>query len=91
MCNSSGIVACQGMFFLFGTGKPGPDAQVGCAVLVPFKNRKVTGYIIETTGPEKGVELKEIEQVLEPGPLFHESMVPFFKWMSDYYMHPVGS
>ncbi len=65
-------------------------AQVGCAVLVPFKNRKVTGYIIETTGPEKGVELKEIEQVLEPGPLFHESMVPFFKWMSDYYMHPVG-
>ena len=35
-------------------------------------------------------ELKEILDVLDPEPLFPESLVPFLEWMARYYIHPIG-
>jgi primosomal protein N' (replication factor Y) (superfamily II helicase) len=67
-----------------------PKARAGCRVLVPFGKRKVTGYIVEEISASEERELKSISEVLDPEPLFHETMVPFFKWMADYYMHPLG-
>jgi primosomal protein N' (replication factor Y) len=67
-----------------------PRAQVGCRVEVPFGKRKVTGYILEHASPKEDEELKEIGQVLDPEPLFHPSLVPFFQWMSEYYLYPLG-
>ena len=65
-------------------------AKVGCRALVPFRNRKVIGYILgkEVWDGEKG--LKDILDVLDPEPLFHHSIVPFFQWMSGYYLYPIG-
>ena len=67
-----------------------PKAQVGCRVLVPFNNRKITGYILEKVPRKNNQNLKEILNVLDPEPLFHKQQVPFFEWMADYYMHPIG-
>lgn len=65
-------------------------ARVGCRVLVPFGKRKVTGYILETLPDPRERELKDILETLDPEPLFHASMVPFFQWMAEYYMYPPG-
>ena len=65
-------------------------AQVGCRVRVPFNNRQITGYILEKIDKTKNQNLKEILNVLDPEPLFHIQQVPFFEWMADYYMHPIG-
>ncbi|MGE5839011.1 MAG: hypothetical protein ACM34H_03695, partial [Deltaproteobacteria bacterium] len=67
-----------------------PRARVGCRVEVPFGKRKVTGYILEHETRPKVADLKEIVQVLDPEPLFHSSLVPFFQWMSEYYLYPLG-
>jgi primosomal protein N' (replication factor Y) len=68
-----------------------PKAQVGCRVDVPFgKKRKMTGYILEHVTPAEDRDLKEITRVLDPEPLFHRSLVPFFQWMSEYYLYPLG-
>jgi primosomal protein N' (replication factor Y) len=67
-----------------------PRAQVGCRVEVPFGKRKVTGYILDQEAPAEDKELKEITQVLDPEPLFHRALVPFFQWMSEYYLCPLG-
>lgn len=64
--------------------------KTGCRVLVPFKNRKVTGYILERFWGESQEGLKEVLDVLDSQPLFHEKIVPFFEWIAEYYMHPVG-
>ena len=64
--------------------------QVGCRVRVPFNHRSVTGYILEKTVDEGDRVLKDISEVLDRTPLFHEQMVPFFEWMSEYYVYPVG-
>ncbi len=66
-------------------------AVIGCRALVPFKNRKVIGYILEKQAETDQFKLKEILDVLDPAPLFPEQMVPFFEWMAKYYIHPIGS
>ena len=68
------------------------DILVGKRVLVPFKNREVFGYVI-STGLDAGdikYELKSIIDIPDSEPLFAENLVPFFKWVSDYYLHPLG-
>jgi len=65
-------------------------ASVGKRVLVPFGRRRVTGYIL---GPGKSCDLKEIkcvQAVLDCRPLFPASLIPFFNWISAYYLHPIG-
>ena len=65
-------------------------ANVGHRVLAPFKNRNVTGYILEKIPREHDETLKEISEVLDPEPLFHKQAVPLFEWMARYYIHPIG-
>lgn len=65
-------------------------AQVGCRVLVPFRRRQVAGYALQLSPPPPDRELKEVLDVLDPQPLYLEQMVPFFEWIADYYLHPVG-
>jgi primosomal protein N' (replication factor Y) (superfamily II helicase) len=67
-----------------------PGARVGCRVEVPFGKRKVTGYILAHEASTADKDLKEIARVLDPEPLFHQSLVPFFQWMSEYYLYPLG-
>jgi primosomal protein N' (replication factor Y) (superfamily II helicase) len=68
------------------------SAGIGRRVLVPFRNRKVTGYIIgiEAEAPDDIKGIKDIIEVLDNEPLFYEAMVPFFQWMADYYIFPLG-
>jgi primosomal protein N' (replication factor Y) len=63
---------------------------VGHRVLVPFGNRKVTGYVLSSAEGEKTCELKEVLEVLDAAPLFHEPLVRFLVWMADYYVYPIG-
>ncbi|MBU4185863.1 MAG: primosomal protein N', partial [Proteobacteria bacterium] len=66
--------------------------SVGKRVLVPFGKRKVTGYIL---GPgektrRSEIEIKPILDILDEKPLFPSSIVPFFRWISEYYIYPIG-
>jgi primosomal protein N' (replication factor Y) len=65
-------------------------ATTGKRVLVPFGRRRVTGYIL---GPSKEIhpeEIKTVLDILDEASLFPSSMIPFFRWIADYYMHPIG-
>ena len=67
-------------------------AAPGMRVLAPFGQRSVTGYILgESTKMEMGVDaVKFILDILDESPLFPASMIPFFEWISDYYLYPLG-
>lgn len=62
----------------------------GRRVLVPFGQRKVTGYVVEETEKTDENEIKTVLDLLDETPLFPVSMVPFFRWISEYYIHPLG-
>ncbi|MCD4743590.1 MAG: primosomal protein N' [Desulfobacteraceae bacterium] len=62
----------------------------GMRVLVPFGKRRVTGYILGKSSKPKKFKTKLIFDILDDIPLFPEPMIQFFKWISDYYIHPIG-
>jgi len=67
--------------------------RVGMRVLVPFKGRKVTGFSIDLFDqPPEGVEekLREVERLLDEAPLIDPQMFHFYRWISDYYLYPLG-
>jgi primosomal protein N' (replication factor Y) (superfamily II helicase) len=65
-------------------------ATPGKRVLVPFGRREATGYILGEGKSVEGRSIKLILDLLDETPLFPESMVPFFKWIANYYIHPLG-
>jgi primosomal protein N' (replication factor Y) len=67
--------------------------QIGMRVFVPFKGRKVTGFSIDLLEqPPKGVEekIREVENLLDEAPLIDSQMLRFYRWISDYYLYPLG-
>jgi primosomal protein N' (replication factor Y) len=64
--------------------------QVGKRVLIPFKNRKALGFIVGFGKPPEGLALKEIIDIVDEEPLFDEGRLEFLKWVSSYYLTPLG-
>jgi primosomal protein N' (replication factor Y) len=67
--------------------------QIGMRVLIPFKGRKVTGFSIDLLEqPPKEVEekLREVEDLLDEAPLIDPQMLRFYRWISNYYLYPLG-
>jgi len=67
-----------------------PQVSIGKRVLVPFGRRRVTGYILGSGRDNRPKDIKLVLDVLDETPLFPASMIPFFRWTSDYYVHPIG-
>jgi primosomal protein N' (replication factor Y) len=67
--------------------------QPGMRVLVPFKGRKVTGFTLALSDtPPKGVEekLRDVGDLLDDAPLINPPMLHFYRWVSQYYLYPLG-
>jgi primosomal protein N' (replication factor Y) len=67
-----------------------PLAAIGKRVLVPFGRRRITGYILGSPNLPIPEKIKFIFDILDEKPLFPSSMIPFFNWISEYYLHPIG-
>ena len=67
--------------------------QIGQRVLAPFgRSHTYTGIIVGLTPhrPETGYELKPILQALDEGPIIRHPQYPFWQWIANYYMCPIG-
>jgi len=66
------------------------DLSIGSRVLVPFGNRTLTGYVISFTDRAGVDNLKQVLSVLDAEPVLNKEMIDFAKWISDYYLSPLG-
>ena len=64
--------------------------EPGLRLLVPLGKRRVTGYLLALTNQAPAATVRPILAVLDPAPLFPAALVPFFRWIADYYHHPIG-
>ena len=64
--------------------------SIGKRVLVPFGRRRITGYVLGSSQGFDHKEVKSVLDVLDEQPLFPSAMVPFFRWIADYYKYPLG-
>jgi primosomal protein N' (replication factor Y) (superfamily II helicase) len=67
-----------------------PSVSVGVRVLVPFGRQRVTGYVLKTGCRPPEAPLKNAAAVLDDQPVFPLQLLTFFKWLADYYIHPLG-
>lgn len=68
-----------------------PSHYIGRQVLVPLGRRIVTGYILGDTEAVQGqYVVKEIREMVGNKPFFPPNMVPFFRWVAQYYQYPIG-
>lgn len=66
---------------------------IGKRVIVPFGSKRYVTGVIESLSPVKPTDvagLKEISEVLDSSPSVLHSQLKFWRWISDYYMCPVG-
>lgn len=64
----------------------------GARVVVPFgRSKRITGIVtrIHETVPED-YQAKFVEYILDDRPIIHPHQYTFWKWISSYYMAPIG-
>jgi len=58
----------------------------GTRVLVPFRSRRVTGFVVSTDERQAPEATRAVEQLLDDSPAFSAEMLEFTKWVADYYL-----
>ena len=62
------------------------DVVPGVRVLCPFGPRKTTGFVVSRSETTDVPNLKEIEEVLDPVPLFTPQVLELARWIAEYYL-----
>jgi primosomal protein N' (replication factor Y) len=63
---------------------------VGGRVLVPFRQQRLTGIVVELHDREPSVRTKNILSVLDVSPVLDDQLLRLGRWIADYYLAPVG-
>jgi primosomal protein N' (replication factor Y) len=59
-------------------------------VLVPFRQQRMTGIVVELHDRKPSVTTKKIISVLDAAPVLDEQLLRLGRWIADYYLAPIG-
>jgi len=63
---------------------------VGGRVLVPFRQQRLSGIVVELHDREPSVTTKSILSVLDRTPVLDDALLKLGRWIADYYLAPPG-
>src|SRR5579872_3267634 len=63
---------------------------VGGRVLVPFRQQRMMGIVVELHERKPSVATKNILSVVDPTPVLDEQLLRLGRWIADYYLAPIG-
>jgi len=63
---------------------------VGGRVLVPFRQQRMTGVVVELHDRKPSVATKTIQSALDIAPVLDEQLLRLGRWIADYYLAPLG-
>ena len=63
---------------------------VGGRVLVPFRQQRMTGIVVELHDRKPSVKTKTLLSVLDVSPVLDEQLLRLGRWIADYYLAPLG-
>jgi primosomal protein N' (replication factor Y) len=78
---------------------PGMEPVVGGRVLVPFRQQRLSGIVVElhdrtpqvsSQGNASQIKIKKVIEALDLAPVLDEHLLKLGKWIADYYLAPVG-
>ncbi|WP_114207141.1 replication restart helicase PriA [Acidisarcina polymorpha] len=76
--------------FTYKIGEAAEPPAIGCRVIVPFRNEKLTGIVTRIHQEPPPVEAKPILAVLDGAPLLAPDLMELAAWISSYYLAPLG-
>ncbi len=68
----------------------GMDPVVGGRVLVPFRQRRLSGVVVALHDRAPKVEAKNVFSVLDASFLLDDLLIRLGQWIADYYLAPLG-
>jgi len=68
----------------------GMEPAVGGRVLVPFRQQRMSGIVVDLHDRKPSVETKNVVSVLDPEPVLDAQLMRLGKWIADYYLAPLG-
>jgi len=68
----------------------GMEPAVGGRVLVPFRQQRMSGIVVDLHDRKPSVVTKNVVSVLDPAPVLDEQLMRLGKWIADYYLAPLG-
>src|ERR1700751_1765809 len=68
----------------------GMEPVVGGRVLVPFRQQRMSGIVVDLHDRKPSVQTKNVVRVLDPTPVLDEQLMRLGKWIADYYLAPLG-
>jgi primosomal protein N' (replication factor Y) len=63
---------------------------VGGRVLVPFRQQRMTGVVVELHDRRPSVATKAIQSVLDVTPVLDDQLLRLGRWIADYYLASIG-
>jgi len=79
---------------------PGMEPVVGGRVLVPFRQQRLSGIVVElhdrppqvvaSQVAASQIKIKKVIEALDLSPVLDEQLLKLGKWIADYYLAPVG-
>jgi primosomal protein N' (replication factor Y) (superfamily II helicase) len=66
------------------------DIEIGKRVLIPFGKKIITGIVYEILESTSLNNTKNIKGIIDDERIIGEELVRFCKWISDYYIAPIG-
>src|SRR5438132_12123325 len=63
---------------------------IGGRVLVPFRQQRMTGIVVELHDRKPSVQIKSVLSVLDPAPVLDEQLLRLGRWIANYYLAPIG-
>jgi primosomal protein N' (replication factor Y) (superfamily II helicase) len=68
----------------------GMDPAIGGRVLVPFRQMRQSGIVIDLHDRPPSVKAKDVLSVLDPAPVLDDLLLKLGRWIADYYLAPIG-
>ncbi|MGC2245404.1 MAG: primosomal protein N' [Terriglobales bacterium] len=69
---------------------PGMEPVVGGRVLVPFRQQRMSGIVVELHDRAPQVKTKKVIERLDLSPVLDEQLLKLGRWIADYYLAPLG-
>ncbi len=67
------------------------SVQIGCRVLVPFRQKSIVGVVVELAcQPPSDTKLRDITRVIDLLPALTPKLLELGQWIASYYLAPVG-
>jgi primosomal protein N' (replication factor Y) len=64
--------------------------EVGCRVVVPFRKREVEGFVVGFPKQAPDIEIHSVLKVIDDSPLLRPDILELCRWISTYYVSPIG-